>query len=547
MLHGRARGLTSGDTDAAIESNAPVALIGHPLVALQVEFFLVPNLLRRWWPGMVSGAVSIAIHIVRLAPELSLRKTQGYDDFAYFGGAQALAEGHMPYRTIPFVQPPGTMLIGLPAAFIGRILGGDIGIAALRIMVFLLAALTCALIADLLRPHGIIASLAGSLFFATCVFSALPSQTFYLEPFIAFALVFSFWLLRYRRTRLLHYFFIGGVLGIAITIKAWAIVDIFVIGAFLLARHGRKEAATWVGGVAATATLICLPFFILAPTAMWNQVVISQLSRVGSSSLSSRLAGLNAFTGLPGWAVKLDPIHAQLLGGAVVVLALVPVIVQLVHEIHPSKWENSTWWSIAAIPQLALLAYAPVFSLHYLSWPAAMLSLGVGRSAGLATRQWTTVVAAVLIGVVVLASTTTTLRSPKFAFMPPVSQTRLFARSHRCTWFAQVELQSLSVARGVPFWAPCRTWPDPIGVGIISDPSHRFGSASTDATHLDRWQTALQSQLQKADSAVTCGAPGNGWFSPETSRDFVARFQQVGSVPYGSSRCDFWEVRASSD
>lgn len=484
---------------------------------------------------------------MRLTPELSLRKTQGYDDFAYFGGAQALTEGHMPYHTFPFVQPPGAMLVALPAAVIGQIFGGDIGIAALRIIVFLLTALTCVFIADLLRPHGIIASLAGSLFFAVSVISVIPSQTFYLEPFLAFALVFSFWLLRKKRSRLMHYVAIGAVLGIAVTIKAWAIVDIAVVGAFLVARHGRKAAAAWIGGAAATATVICLPFFIAAPSAMWNQVVSSQLSRVGNSSFSSRLAGLNTFTGLPGWTITLNPIHAQMLGGAVVALALVPVIVQLVHAIHPSKWENSTWWSIAAIPQLALIAYAPVFNLHYLCWPAAALSLGIGRSAGFASRRRTTIVVAVVLGIVVLTSATTTLRSPRFAFMPPVAQTRHFARSQRCTWFAQVELQSLSATRGLPFWAPCRPWPDPIGVGILFDPTHRFGSASTDATQLHRWQFALQRQLEKADSAVTCGTPGNGWFSPKTSNVFFARFKQVGSAPYGSSRCHFWKVHTSSD
>lgn len=503
----------------------------------------MPNFLRRWWPGLVSGAVSIAIHVVRFMPDFSMRKIIVYDDFAYFGGAQALAEGRLPYHTFPFVQPPGAIIIAIPAAFIGRLFGGDIGMASLRALIFVLAAFTCVLIADLLRTYGVAASLAGSLFYATNALSVVPSQTFYLEPFLALAFVLSFWLLRRPRTHLLHYFVIGGVLGIAITIKAWAIVDIFVIGGYLLARHGRREALWWLGGVTATATAICLPLFVIAPTAMWDQIVVSQLSRVGSYGLLDRLASVSTFSGFPGWTVELGSNELRVLGGVVITAALFPLLVQLYRDIRPSRWEISTWWILGFVPQVALLAFSPVFYLHYLCWPVAALSLGIGRSTGLMAAKLPRFGVSLALGVIVIALTTSTLRWPKISMFAPTQQVRSFTQAHRCTWFGPWEFASNMTSRDVSYWGPCRPWPDPLGVGIIYDPSHRFGSLDSSPIHLDRWQSDIRKQLRNADSAVTCRTEMPQTFSQATAHLFSTRFKKIGAAPSTYGTCYLWELR----
>ena len=80
------------------------------------------------------------------------------------------------------------------------------------------------------------------------------------------------------------------------TIKIWGVVTLLIVLAWLLLLRRYGVALRVLIASAAAATVICLPFFVAAPTAMWNQIVRDQLIR-GASDVTT-LERLDQMAGL---------------------------------------------------------------------------------------------------------------------------------------------------------------------------------------------------------------------------------------------------------
>lgn len=502
--------------------------------------------MARWWVGILAGVVAAGTRLGMFGPVFSLRQVLGYDDGAYFGGAQMLVEGHLPYHTFPFVQPPGSLLVASPFAAAGSLLGGDVGMAILRVAMIAMAAVTCLLIADLLRPYGTIAALGGSLLFATHGHVILTSRTFYLEPFLALAVVWTFWLLRQDSDRIRRYFLIGLILGVACTVKTWAGVDVVVFALFLAVVRGRRKMLAWLGGVMTAIVVICLPFFAVAPGAMWHQVVVAQLGRGTVQPLLDRIITLNAFAGFPWLPFVLSPLQSQVLVGIALAVAFSPLAAQLVRRRPPRHWSPAGWWSALALAEVVTLLSAPTFFAHYWVWPAGSLALGFGRALGTLDRRWSRVPLIVGIGVISVSLGYTALRFRAYAVHAPTAAVRTFAAAHDCTYFGVLSVQGQVTGPGVPMYAPCRKWPDPIGVELaLGHPGRHdpFFALKRDPA----WQAGVRDQLRAADSAVLCRDLPAAPFDSSTVRLFSERFVEVGRRSTTAMTCHLWDLRPTRD
>jgi alpha-1,2-mannosyltransferase len=76
-----------------------------------------------------------------------------------------------------------------------------------------------------------------------------------------------------------HSVLAGLLLGVAPAVKLWGVVTVLVIAVGLAYRRGVRHGLTVLLSAIATGTVISLPFFLSAPAAMWQMLVVDQLGR----------------------------------------------------------------------------------------------------------------------------------------------------------------------------------------------------------------------------------------------------------------------------
>lgn len=499
---------------------------------------------RRWGIEVFVACVAAGVRFATYSSGIGLRAAIGYDDSAYFAGAQAFAAGHLPYRDFPFLQPPGVVLVPTPFALLGHFVGGDLAMAGLRLAMIALSAVTCALIANLLRRYGTVASLSGSLLYATHVLPVIFGRTYYLEPFLAFAVVLTFWLLRRVPLRRRSYALVGLVMGVACTVKIWAAVDVAVLAVFVASTRGRRMVGAWLTGVAGVAVAVYLPFFVADPHAMWQQVVAAQLGRIRLESVADRLAMFNGFGGFPGWSMQLGHTSTLVVVSAALSFASIPLVVELWQRHRPHDWDEAAWWVVLGGAELGTLLMAPTFFQHYLVWPLAPLSLGIGRTLGWLARGRARI--PLLAGALVTASCLAVVpfRARVIALHVDVPPVRSFAAAHDCTWFDSTVVQVFVTSRKVPALAPCRPWPDPHGVAILyGGRAHRDPLLAE--ADIPAWQTGVQAQLRAADSAILCDPAFEARLDATTRQVFKDRFVRRGRGALAPGACSYWVRRVS--
>ena len=69
------------------------------------------------------------------------------------------------------------------------------------------------------------------------------------------------------------------MLGAATSVKLWAVVPLVVLAVWVLRRRGLSAGAGFVAAAALAASVVCLPFFWIAPGRMLRMVVLDQLGR----------------------------------------------------------------------------------------------------------------------------------------------------------------------------------------------------------------------------------------------------------------------------
>ena len=329
---------------------------------------------RAWLWAVV---VAVAAFLFRLVPVLrggGLFGFGNYDDGVYFVSAVGLIHGLLPYRDFLLLHPPAITVLLAPFAALAQLTSDSYGFAAARVAWMLLGAANAVLIWKILRPIGLVAAVFGGFGYAVFYPAVYADHSTLLESPATTALLIAILLLQ----PLIHNDSLprgkalaaGALLGLGMTIKIWGALTLLIVLGWLLLLRRYGAALRVALASAATATVICLPFFASAPTAMWNQVVRDQLFRRGGSDVNAlerldRIAGLAIVSRSYPSAITVAAVIA-LLGCAALAWsyreARLPVLLMLGHGL--------------------LLLITPTWFPHFAAFTAAPVALTAGAGIG---------------------------------------------------------------------------------------------------------------------------------------------------------------------
>jgi hypothetical protein len=316
------------------------------------------------------AVLAAGVRAVVLVDSGGLSGLLGYDQGVYFSAAEALAWGRLPYRDFLFLHPPGVIAALAPLGAFARLTHDSWGIELARVVAVLVGAVNAGLVALAARRAGLVAAATAGAFYAVWRPVAVTETETRLEPFVSLGLLVALAVLatapdRVRRRALV---LAGCGLGFALTVKIWAVVPVAVVLVWFVARLGRR-AVLWVAGpLVATGIVVCLPFLLAAPSAMFRMVVVDQLSRGRmAATLAERATGMLGLSAVVGHRPQL---HGPVLllfaaGAALLVLAWVRV---------PSA-------RVAVVLMLAqggVVLASPSYFRYYDAYPAPALALCVG-------------------------------------------------------------------------------------------------------------------------------------------------------------------------
>jgi alpha-1,2-mannosyltransferase len=263
-------------------------------------------------PGVVitvAALLGLGLRIFQLTRPGYLTGFTQYDDGVYIGNALRLVDGVIPYRDFAMVQPPGSMLLMVPAALGGKVFGSAWALAAARVLTVGADTANVVLVGLLVRHRG---SLAAGL--ASGVYAVYPpalnaSQSLFLEPWLNLFCLLGAVLLfdgdylagrgdRHGAHASARPFWAGVCFGFAAAVKIWAAGPALV--AWALCLRARRGRLAFLGGFAAGIVVPCLPFEILAPDGFGRTVFFSELVQAthGRVGANPRVADITGITGL---------------------------------------------------------------------------------------------------------------------------------------------------------------------------------------------------------------------------------------------------------
>jgi hypothetical protein len=174
-----------------------------------------------------------------------------------------------------------------------------------------------------------------------------------------------------------RYLLAGAVLGLSPTVKIWAVAAVLVVVITIMVRRGRRPGLLTLAGSLASCTMVCAPFFVLAPRQMWQMVVVAQLARRRvDTELPTRVGDI---LGTREWTTR----HDQ--SSVLLIIALLTVLASLVCCLARAELRVV---AIMMITDAALVLSAPMWYLHYAGLTAAPLALTIGGAVG-AMMRWT--------------------------------------------------------------------------------------------------------------------------------------------------------------
>ncbi|MGE5290329.1 MAG: hypothetical protein ACM3ML_24710 [Micromonosporaceae bacterium] len=509
--------------------------------------------------------VVAAVVLVRLWPLVRFHMLGGileYDDGVYYDAGVHLAGGNLPYRDFIFVQPPGIALLLAPFAALAKLTGDQTALILARIGIVIVAAANAYLMMRLLRRWaGPVAAVAAGGIYAAWGGAAATERTILLEPLLGLGLLGAMTLLSDRlgpgvrspqrpgarspqrpgarspQRPGARVVMAGVVLGLAMAVKTWAVVDVVILALWLLWRPGWRTALAFLGGAVGTAAVVCTPFFIAAPGAMVRQVIFSQLGRTqpltfGTKVFLHQVAGVGQVYRSAGASISLVV--------AVLVVFAVAILVTLLC--------GPRIWAVFAIVQIVLVVPQITYTYHYMDFaaPAVAACAGIAadrllRAAGRLWRPAVLVPAAAIAAFVwLLAFQSVTedvigLRTP--------SALSAFVTAHRCTFSDFPAVLAVTNAETPQLKRHCPNLVDYTGSaftfghgGLIevtrSNGQHRFIRPGA-------WQAEVRKAMAGSDSAVLTWRPER-WTSA-TNRFFYHRFRAAGR----SGRFKFWVLRGA--
>lgn len=475
-------------------------------------------------PGAVVAliAVAAAALVTRTIPYLLPGQISGvreYDDGVMLGGAMALLSGQAPYADFVYLHPPGSLLLLLPSASTAAFLGEPGAMALARLLAVLAGVANTVLSALLLSNRGWVAVLVGGGLYATWPVVASTERTVLLEPILVLGLLIALLLVR-RRT---SFAVVGAAvtLGLATTVKVWAVVDIVIIGIMVAVMMGRGMLLRFLAAASLTVTIICLPFFLRDPPAMSSQVVTAQLLRAGTpASIDNRVstmsltAGVHALDAVIPWPVWLGLLLF------LIVVGLVPLVADLRNRTGWRSWSEASWWAVILLAHSLIILLSSGYFYHYAVWMLGPLCLTVGYSCGgVVRRAWQGVLLAA-IAVVFVMSASGALRHPG----EPLSrgaELAAWASTHDCVWSESSRLIAANslrrnLANGCSFDI------DQIGAFLALD--QEVSRRTDDFGESQTWRERQWEATTSSDGVMLHGDRLPPWFTSDERAEFVRLF-----------------------
>lgn len=222
--------------------------------------------------ALAAGAAGLLIGITQMAAPGWFRGVLGYnlgyDDGVYVGAPTRLVHGAIPYRDFVIVYPPGHVYLMLPIALLGRLIGTAAGLEIARVVTVLVVAANATLAGLLVRSAGRVAVAVAGFAMALWPLTVSVDRTSELEPYLvlfcllgALALFDRGELARGRRL-------VGGgaLLGVACTVKVWAVLPVIAVVLVGLWRR-RRALRPVLAGIAAGGVLPASPWSRSPPAA----------------------------------------------------------------------------------------------------------------------------------------------------------------------------------------------------------------------------------------------------------------------------------------
>jgi alpha-1,2-mannosyltransferase len=322
-------------------------------------------------------AIAAIAFVIRLVPVLrggGLFGLGNYDDGVYYAAATALIHGLLPYQDFLLLHPPGMPLLLTPFAFAAQLTSDSYGFAAARVAWMLLGAINAVLIWKILKPIGAVAALFGALAYAVFYPAVYSDKSTLLECPATTVLLIAILLLQplINSSSISQWkiFVAGALIGLTIALKIWGLVTLVIVLAWLLLIRRFRVALQVMIGSAISAALICLPFFAVAPTAMWNMIVRDQLFRRGGGG-RALLERLDQMAGLG--------IVGRSYPAAITVAA---VIALLCCAALAWSYREARLPVLLMLGQGAFLLITPTWFPHFAGFTAAPITLTVGAAIG---------------------------------------------------------------------------------------------------------------------------------------------------------------------
>lgn len=465
--------------------------------------------LRRTRLGLVACLlVAVTAFVVRLAMVLrggGLGGLMSYDDGVYYSAAGSLWWGQLPYRDFVMVHPPGILLSLAPFAGLGRLTHDALGFQVARVAWMLVGSLNAALVVVAARRSGLVAATVAGLFYAVWTPAAMTETTTRLEPLVSLGLLVAVSVLSggrpaTRRGQVLA----GCALGFAMAVKVWAVAPALVVVVWMMVTAGRRAAVRVAGGAALTATVICLPFWVVAPSGMTRMVVLDQLGRgrtwAGTGVRLVSALGLRSPHGhywwpLVGWCV------------AVAVIGAVAVV--------GSLGSSRGRLAIALlVVQLGVLLASPSYFSYYAAFLAPALALLVAGGVQWAARQRAgTLLLAGILAAVTAVGTVAATASVGTPF--PARDMARTVSSSRCATADSPDVLILTDLLQRDRRRGCRVMVDLSGLSYDGDAMPLRADGTPVARALNpAWQRDLTGYLFSGDVTFLTRTPSDG-FSPE--------------------------------
>jgi alpha-1,2-mannosyltransferase len=352
-------------------------------------------------PGViitVAALLGLGLRVFQLTRPGYLAGFTQYDDGVYIGNALRLVNGVIPYRDFAMVQPPGSMLLMVPAALGGKVFGSAWALAASRVLTVGADTANVVLAGLLVRHRGALAAGVASGVYAVYPAALNASQSLFLEPWLnlfcllgAVLLFDGDHLAGHRGVPGEHgsrrAFWAGVCFGFGTAVKIWAALPALV--AWLLCLRARRDRVPFAGGFLVGIAVPCLPFLALAPSGFGRTVFVSELVQAthGRVGANPRLADITGIVGLS--SVGVNP---KIWAGATAagVLLLLVVIAWLRARRAGSRATALDWFALISTFVVVGMLFSPSeWYVHYAAFAGPFLAVLVGLSAGrlVAARQ----------------------------------------------------------------------------------------------------------------------------------------------------------------